>query len=174
MLITFSGHDGSGKTRVSQQVAERLGYDWWGMAEITRRFAAERGLTMVEYNELLREHPEMDRELDAFVASLAGREGLVVDARAAWHFLPESFKVFITAAPQVRAERALKGQRLGEEYASLEEAEKLLEKKIRVFQERLQDLYGIDVFDPENFDVVIDSSALTVDAVVERVLDALA
>lgn len=168
-IITFSGHNGAGKTATSKQLAEELGFDWWGMAQITRAHAKELGMTILEHDRMAANNPDIDRELDRKLAELATKTNIIVDSRAGWHFLPESKKVFLTASEDVRARRALEGARDGEKYTSLEDARKKIQERIEVFRNRLHKLYGIDVYDPENFDLVIDTSNISIDEAVSRI-----
>ncbi|MFT4250328.1 MAG: cytidylate kinase family protein [Candidatus Woesearchaeota archaeon] len=170
-IITFSGHNGSGKTAVSKEVAKQLGFSWWGMAEITRAHAEELGISILEHDRMVANNPDIDRELDKKLAELSSKEDIVVDSRAGWHFLPESIKVFLTASEAVRAQRAFSGQRSNEKYATVEDARRGLAERIEVFRSRLQKLYGINVYDEKNFDIVIDTSDMSVEEVVMKVLE---
>lgn len=169
-IITFSGHNGSGKTAVSKEVAKQLGFDWWGMADITRAHAQELKISILEHDRMAANNPSIDRELDRKLAELSSQKNIVVDSRAGWYFLPSSIKVFLTASEDVRAKRAFSGQRANEKYSSLKQAREGLCKRIKVFRDRLQKLYGIDVYDEKNFDIVIDTSDMSLSEVVEKVL----
>ena len=173
MIITFSGHNGAGKTAVSKCVAERLGFAWWGMADLTRAHAQELGISILEHDRLAASNPSIDRALDRKLAELSVKSEIVVDSRAGWYFLPGSVKVFLTADEEVRARRAFEGQRDTEKYASLSQAREGIRERIKVFRDRLQVLYGIDVYDSKNFDVVIDTTHLTIQEVVDEVLGQL-
>ena len=170
-IITFSGHNGSGKTAVSKAVADRLGFSWWGMADITRLYAQELGMSILEFDRYVAQNPSVDVAIDERMAGLSSQENIVVDGRAGWYFLPESIKVFLTASEGVRAERAFSGQRDSEKYSSVEDARRGIAERIAVFRSRLQDLYGVDVYDEKNFDIVIDTSDMSVQEVVDAVLE---
>lgn len=169
-IITFSGHNASGKTAVSKALAKKLGFSWWGMADITRSHAKKLGMSISEHDEYVAKNPEVDLAIDQELKHLSSRSNIVVDARAGWYFLPESIKVFVTADEDVRAKRAFQNPRAQEEYSSLQEAKQGLAKRIEVFGSRLKKLYGIDVYDPANFDIVIDTTNLTVQENVSEII----
>lgn len=170
MIITFSGLNGAGKTHISKLLAEQLGWEWYGMGTIMRADAAERGMSIEEHDRFVADNPDIDERLDERVVRLGERgDEFVLDARAGWHFIPHSKKVFLTADEQVRARRAFEGGRESEKYASVEQAASRIRSRIEVVRERLRSLYGIDVYDPQNFDLVIDTSALSPQEVVDRV-----
>lgn len=174
MIITFGGHNGSGKTAVSRRVAEAKGYEWVNMGRLFRDYAHDKGVSLAEAEDLFKTDSDFDIDADREVQRIGEeRDDVVIDARAAFHFVPRSVKVFLSASPDARAARAFKGQRQGELYASVAEAGASIEERMDTFRQRLSDLYGIDIFDPANFDIVVDTSELTEDEVVERVLEAL-
>lgn len=173
MIISFSGHNGSGKTAVSKALASQLGFDWWGMADITRSYAKQLGISISELDERMRHDPSLDKEIDKRLAALSAQSHLVVDARCGWHFIPSSIKVFITASEDVRVARCFNNSRPSESYESIEDARVGLRSRIAAVSERLNALYGIDVYDESNFDIVIDSTQLSVDECVQKILDQL-
>lgn len=173
MIITFSGLNGAGKTAASKALADKLNYEWWGMAQITRAHAKKLGMTIEEHDKYAAQNPEIDLEIDQELAALSSKDNLVVDSRAGWHFLPESFKVFLTANEDIRAQRCFENARESEKYSSVEDARRGLRSRIEVFRNRLKKLYGIDVYDPSNFDLVIDTSNKTVQEVVSEIYDAV-
>jgi cytidylate kinase len=73
------------------------------------------------------------------------------------------------AAQRVLADRA----RAGESYASLEEAMQALQKRRESELLRFQQLYGLDCRDMSHYDLVVDTSAVTPEAVCQTILDAL-
>lgn len=176
MIITFSGLNGTGKTAVSKRVAKQLGYEWWGMGEVKRALAEEMGLTITEFDVLSHQQPQKyHRDFDERTTRLGERDGIVVDARAGWHFIPHSVKVFLTASDEARGVRVAASQRSAEQgFSDWQEALREIDARADLFRRSLLDIYGIDVYDPENFDYVLDTSGIDEDQVVVNVLSYLA
>lgn len=176
MIITISGLPGSGKSTVAQMLAKRLGYRFYSMGDIRGKAAEARGLTIDEFNAL----PEnTDAIADDFQKRLGETEdNLVVDGRLAWHFIPQSYKVFLDVQPAVAAERIYgarqeAGRTDEPAYGSPVEVEKTLAARVASDAARYQRLYGITFPDRTVFDVVIDTSGLTQAETVARILDAI-
>jgi cytidylate kinase len=86
---------------------------------------------------------------------------LVIDSRMAWHWMPESFKVFLVLDPATAAERIfahLQGAgRLSENAASVDEVRRSIDRRSTSERKRYAALYGLDATDPLNFDLVINT-----------------
>lgn len=159
MNITITGNLGAGKTTVRDEL-KKLGYDTLSGGDIFRRVAEQRGVSVVELNEMVKGDPAIDDEIDGMTAKL-GREvdNTVFDFRLGWHFVPDSFKVFLLIDPNVAAERVFGGAaRSAENYRSVEDAKAALKKRAQIESERFADLYGIDYYNAGNYDLIIESS----------------
>lgn len=166
MIITISGTAGSGKTSVAIAIAKKLGYTYYGAGEIRRRYASDHNMSLEKLNELSESDPESDRLVDEHMRVLSGHEdNIVVDGRVAFFFVPHSIKVFIDAELDVRAKRIMDENRHGEEFKSLEDAKKALQKRQLSDAKRYRTLYGIDAFDFGHYDLVIDNTSKGIEAV---------
>ena len=85
-----------------------------------------------------------------------------------------TFKIFLTIEPMEAAKRVMKNQRGCEEhYETVEEAcDKLIERS-RVERDRFVDIYGVDYYDYNNFNIVIDTTSRTPDEVVALIMENL-
>lgn len=167
MIITVSGFNGAGKSSTAKTLAKELGWEYYGMGLLMRADAQERDMSMEEHDRFVANNPKMDRLLDERVKKLGELDNIIVDGRAAWHFIPHSKKVFFDADERVRAKRAASKARGSEEYASVEEAVEHLSSRVEVLRARLENLYGIDVYDPKNFDLVVDTTNLSIQETVD-------
>jgi cytidylate kinase len=173
MHITITGKLGSGKSTVAKKLVEQYGFEIFSTGAILRAAAAERGMDVLELNKELSAKLDSDRSMDDLIDNTTIRvaaerkdDKLIFDSRMAWHFVPDSFKVFVTVAPRVAAERVMKDPRPGEPAEDVDELCAELVERSKVEQARFQALYGVDYYDYNNYNLVVDSSNRTPDEIV--------
>ncbi|MCK9164005.1 MAG: AAA family ATPase, partial [Bacteroidales bacterium] len=95
--ISISGDLGSGKSVLSKQLKEELGFEVISIGVIQRELATKYGMDALEFNKFMETHPEIDEQCDEMVTNYGKEDrGLILDSRLAWHFIPHSFKVHLT------------------------------------------------------------------------------
>ena len=173
MHITITGKLGSGKSTVAKKLVELYGFEIFSTGAILRAAAAERGMDVLELNKELSAKLDSDRSMDDLIDNTTIRvaaerkdDKLIFDSRMAWHFVPDSFKVFVTVDPCVAAERVMKDPRPGEPAEDVKELCSELVERSKVEQARFMQLYGVDYYDYNNFNLVVDSSRRTPDEIV--------
>lgn len=170
MQITIGGVPGAGKSTVAKLIAEKLGYKAYSMGDLRRKLAEEKGLTIHQLNSL----PEnTDGMVDEYQKKL-GKEGdnFVNEGRLAFYFMPESVKIYLSCNEKVAAERIFRENRAIEgSYASAEEVVKAERKRFQSDMERYGKYYGVNCYDTSQFDHIIDTTSLTVQEVVEKILE---
>lgn len=176
MIITITGTPGSGKTTIGRALAERLGYEFFSTGMLRRQMAKEKGLTLEEYNKLGEKDPSTDLEADKYQEKLGKeKDNIIIDGKLAFHFIPNSVKIFITASEDVRAERILKDtkERNQQKALTLEEQKKLNNERIATDNYRYKKYYGITV-DIKNFDFILDTTnENNVEKNVDKIIDFL-
>ena len=174
-IITITGDLGSGKSTVAKLLQERLNYDYIYTGKIQRMIADRYHMTTVELNKYAETHPEIDAEIDSTFKSLNASTNLIVDSRMAWFFLPHSFKVYLKTDLPVAIERIYGDNlRINENYSSKEEATNQIIARKESENKRYMELYGADCTDLSKFDLVIDTSLLTPEQVVNRIIERIA
>jgi cytidylate kinase len=176
VIITVSGKPGSGKSTIGKVLAARLGVAHVSAGDFMREIAAERALTVLELSEVAERDPAIDREIDERSARF-GESGtdLVIDARLAWHFIPAAIKVFLDVGLDVAADRIFEARRRAEsENVDLQTTRQNIEERTRSESSRYLDYYGVDYLDLTHYDLVVDTSDLTVEQIVSRILDYVA
>ena len=174
-LITIAGSLGSGKSSTAKAVAKALGYRHFSSGDLFRTIAAERGESVEATNLSAEEQKDIDYKVDHLLQEM-GRteEKLVVDSRMAWHWMPDSFKVFLALDPESAAERIFNDvqekRRLSEDASSLEDVRASIERRFASEQKRYFALYGVDPTDPKNFDLVVNTKENDLDTVITIVL----
>ena len=175
MLISITGKLGSGKSTVCNILKERYGFEIFSTGTINREFARRLGISTLELNERLKEDPALDKEIDGTVTKLSVEkkdEKLIFDSRMAWHFAKDTFKIFLTIDPMEAATRVMKNQRGAEEhYETVEDACNGLLKRGSVERERFIQIYGVDYFDHNNFDLIVDTTSRTPDEIVAIIIE---
>jgi len=107
-------------------------------------------------------------------------ENIVLDSRLGFHFIPNSFKVFLELDPETASERILKDKennpnRSKEASDAFNTKESILEKinhRLLSERKRYKDLYEIeDHTSPENFDLVINTKEISLNEVSKKVIE---
>ena len=175
-LITIAGSLGSGKSSTAKAVAQALGYRHFSSGDLFRKIAAERGESVEATNISAEAQKDIDYQVDELLQKMGKEEDrLVIDSRMAWHWMPESFRVFLFLDLDPAAERVfqdvLNKTRVSEHGQSLEEVRASIERRFASEQKRYMALYGVNPTDPKNFDLVIDTKNNNLDSVVQAVLE---
>ena len=161
--ITITGSLGSGKSVVSAILKERLGIEIESIGSILRKMAQNYGMSTTEFNKYIEEHPEVDHELDAFVRE----QGLssvpkIFDSRLAWHFVPQSFKIYLFVKDEIAAGRVYgDDKRVNEKYASKDDALFQISERRKSEIFRFKTQYNVDLDNFTNYNLVIDTSHST-------------
>ncbi len=175
MIITISGLPGSGKSTIADMLAKKLGYKRYSMGDLRGKMAMERGLTIDELNKLGEKEDWTDREVDEYQTKLGKDEdNFVIDGRISFHFIPQSFKIFLDVEIHEAARRVFENQRPDEARAkSVEELVKRMQARAAHDDLRYKKYYGITFQDKSKFDLVIDTTNLTPEAILDRIMRAL-
>lgn len=174
-IITIAGSQGSGKSSTARLVAKELGFTHFSSGDLFREIAKERGLSIEAINQTAEQQKEIDYMVDERLRSLKDSEGLVIDSRLAFYWIPDSFKVFLSLDPDTAAERIfnhIKTEgRTSQTATSLEELKNNFDIRIKSERKRYFDLYQLDPTDPKHFDLVIDTKKNDLPTVARMVLD---
>ena len=183
MIITISGMPYSGKSTVAKMLLEKLGWERIYVGGIRRELARKKGMTIEELNVYGETHPETDVDVDKEAAKQARdldkkKKNVIVEGRTQYHFLPESYKIYIKVNNKEAIQRMMKdmhdAQALKARNEKLITSEKEALKKIHDREEedarRYKKYYGIDHRDESQYDLIIDSSKLTPQEVVDQII----
>lgn len=165
--ITIAGDIGSGKTTVARRLAGMVGVDPLSIGSIQRQLAQSRGLNTLELNLLAETDTEIDQEIDSHFKSLSQGD-LVAEARLAWHFIPDTLKVYLYISDFEAVRRILAARRLDETYDAAVAVEKIFARR-QSEVERFKRYYDVDIENLTNYDLVIDTTFSTVDEIVKRI-----
>lgn len=175
MIITISGLPGSGKSTIGKRLAKQLGYRFYSMGDLRGKMAMERNMSIDQLNKLGESEEWTDQEVDEYQKKLGQTEdNFVIDGRLSWHFIPQSFKVFLTVNVEEGARRIFKRQRPDESpVKSVEEMAAQIRARIASDNTRYQKWYGVQFDDPKNYNITIDTTAISPKQVVIGIRRAL-
>jgi len=165
MIITMSGKAGSGKGTVSKLLAEKLWYKHISIWAMKRELATAMGLTISEFNaqwELPENKESFDLKYENYQKDLDVNDGIILDSRLGFYCQPKAFKVFLDVTDEEAARRIFGDkERSGDTYNSLQAVQEATAKRNLDDAKRYLDLYGIDITDKKNFDLVVDTTGKT-------------
>lgn len=171
MNITLTGNLGAGKTSVCKEL-EKMGYKIISTGSIFRKIAAEKGISVLELNELAKKDRSIDDLIDKQTADMGKTvDNVIFDSRLAWHFIPNSFKVFLYIDTDESASRVISGQsRDAEQYTSFEDAKESLEKRATLEQARFMELYNIDYYNAANYNLIIETTSASPKEIADEII----
>ena len=175
-IITICGGLGSGKSSTAKLVAEKLGFRHFSSGDLFRQVGLEMELSINEINKKAETSPEIDKKTDEKLRNLRNEDKLVIDSRTAYHWIPESFKVYLDLSPEIAKDRVVNSlkenplRQQSEQVATPEEAYKKIMERFESEQKRYWDLYKINNSDKKNYDLVVDTNKSNLKQVVDIIV----
>lgn len=173
MIITITGKPCSGKGATTAYIVGKYGFTKFSGGAIFRKIATERGIDILELNR--KKDTSIDKLVDDEIKQIGKtrfNEDLIIDSRTAWMFIPKSFKVFLDVE-EVEQVKRMKSSGRVDEIIDLppEEAIKSLRERFALENERYMSLYGKNNEDLSSFDLVVDTTNLTVEEVGDKIME---
>jgi len=164
--ITITGDLGSGKSTVAKALCQMLNFKYFSTGGIQRQIGREQGMNTLELNYFAEKNLDIDKYIDDFVIRLNDEEeSFAIDSRMAWHFIRNSFKIYLTVNPIVAAKRVMADCHRDSEQVMEDVYEKslnLLERRAAE-DKRFKSIYGVDCGDLNNYDLVVDTTNSSVE-----------
>lgn len=170
--ITITGALGSGKSTVAKKLAQMLNLTYYSTGSAQRKIAQEMGLTTLELNKKAEIDKSIDEKIDGVIRSMNNDgNGYVVDSRLAWHFMPASLKIKLEVDKEEAAKRIFNDtMRSGEtKYTTIDEVLKATNARRQSEKERFLQYYQVDIENESNFDLIIDTTNLSVEDVCNKI-----
>ncbi|MFW9999419.1 MAG: (d)CMP kinase [Candidatus Hodarchaeota archaeon] len=174
MIITISGLHGTGKSTIGKLIAENLGIQFYSTGQAFRDLAKEMNMTLEEFTKYVEKNPNIDRKLDDKINEIAQRGNVIIDGQLSGYLLKSkaNFKILLLCPLEIRVKRMAERDNTNYE-------KKLKETKLREKSEleRFKNLYGFDLSDQKNlniiYDLIINTENLTVEEIAEKILNTL-
>ncbi len=161
-VIVVSGPPGSGKSTYAKLIAKDFCLNYLTTGSLFRSLALKEGLSLSELSRRALEDPSIDLAIDKWSLEKAKEGGLVIDSHLAGWVLEglADIRIMVTAPLSVRLERIMGRDRKSKP----EVVEETLEREYTQL-ERFYKYYGYDTSNTLNFDLVINTSSLTIEEV---------
>ncbi len=175
MIITIAGTPGAGKSSVAREVAKKLKLKHYSTGDYMRQMAVKRGISLMELSKIAEKDLSLDRELDAWqIKSGKTKDNFVIDSRLGFYFIPKSIKVLLVADINECVQRIYQQKRTTAQAEEKTLSKVMIKKKIIAREnsekKRYKMLYGLKIYSPNDFDLIIDTSELQLQAVVSAVV----
>jgi len=172
--ITITGDLGSGKSTVAKELCKILNFKYFSTGTIQRQIGKENGMNTLELNYFAEKNLDIDQYIDDFVIKLNDeKDSFAIDSRMAWHFIVNSFKIYLTVNPIVAAKRVMADCHRDSEPIMEDIYEKslnLLERRAAE-DKRFKSIYGVDCGDLNNYDLVIDTTIASVEEIAKLIVE---
>lgn len=174
MLITMGWKAWSGKGTVSKLLAKELWYEIISIWDMRRKLAEEMGLNIVEFNKLW-DNPENAKEFDIkyeeYQKSLKLTDNIILDSRLGFYAQPKAFKILLDIDEEIAWERIFKAKRKTDKNSTKKHAINEVKERNLNDEERYKKLYDVDLRNPNNYNLVIDTSERTPEEVLQIILE---
>lgn len=178
-IITISGKPGSGKSSTADRIAELLGYTRYSSGDLVRKHTKRHKITLMEFNRRAATDHSLDYEIDEALRKLRDDNDVVVDSRLGFYWIPESFKVYLELDIDVATARIFKdavnnkGRTTETETAhSLTDVQKQVQARLNAEVRRFRQLYGVNPYDTNHFDLIVNTSRHSPETVALTIFDA--
>lgn len=170
--ISLAGDLGSGKTTVGEILSQKYNLKKISIGQILREMAQAQGMTVAEFNTYMETHPEYDNLVDDKLKSYETKSGnFLFDSRMAWHFVPSGYSVYMKVDVETAALRIMNADRENEKYPNVQVAVQKLTERRKSELIRYNSLYGVDIANMKNYDLVVDTSGKTPEDVAKVIIE---
>ncbi|GAC1333730.1 MAG: AAA family ATPase [Chloroflexota bacterium] len=165
MRLLLSGLSGTGSTTAARRIAEDMRLDYVYGGQIFRNLAVERGVSLEDLAESLEQNPETEKEIDRRLIQAGMRDRVLIESRTVGWIFPreiQSVRIWLTCELPERLRRVQAREH------HPRSADNLLRREASD-NRRYRKLYNIEPEDFSPFDMVLDTTYLSVDEVVAKI-----
>ncbi len=164
VVIAVSGEPASGKTTIAKRLAQLYNLRYVSNGMLFRKLAEMRGIPFLEFHKIAENDESIDRQVDNMAIEEAKKGNVVIEGHLSGWILKDiaDIKIFLKARPEIRAKRL--AEREGK---SIEDALREILFREESNRKRYLKIYGIDIKDLSVFDIVLDTTYLGIEDVVD-------
>lgn len=170
MLITVSGLPGCGKTTVAKVLSQELNLRYVSAGELFREMAKKKNMTLLEFGEYSKTHPEVDKEIDKEQVEIAKNRNAVIEGRLSGWLAKtnniKALKVWLNVSLKIRAERIANREKIDIE-SSLND----IKRRENCERERYEKLYNVNMSNPLIYNMIIDANRKTPEEICKLIMD---
>jgi len=174
MLITLWWKAWSGKGTVSKLLAKELWYEIVSIWDMKRKLAAEMWINIIEFNKMW-DDPEKSAEFDLkyeeYQKNLKLSDNIILDSRLGFYAQPKAFKILLDVDEEIAWERIFKAERDTDKHATKKHAIDEVKERNSSDEARYIKLYNVDLWNPNNYNLVIDTSERTPKEILDIILN---
>lgn len=169
-VITIGGLHGTGKSSVADAIAKQFNLKRVSAGVVFRQLAAEMGLSLEEFSKVAEDDIEIDKMIDNGLKKAAEEGNAVIDGQLAGWMAGDNadLKIMLTAPVEARVRRISSRDGRDYDYAFQETLAREASEK-----ERYLEYYGIDISDHSIYDLIVDTTHIDLDTVIEIVATAV-
>lgn len=169
MKITIFWLAGSGTSTIGKMLAEQILSTFMSSGNILRSWAADFGYNIYEFEDkIVKTDHSFDVKLDKKVEEFwKNNDNFIFESRLAWHFIPDSFKIYLYCEANERYNRIQ-----NREGWFLDEIIEKTQKRETQLEQRYKEIYPHINFPPKDrdFDLIIDTTSMTPDEIIILIL----
>jgi CMP/dCMP kinase len=164
MIIAIAGLTGSGKNTLGELLAKELEYRM--ICPTFKDLAAKEGIPLMEFQKKAENDPDIDKKFDAVLKEQASAGNCVITTWLGPWMVDADLKIKVSAADEIRAERIA-----GRDGMDTDEALEHVKARDEGNRKRYKKLYGIDIYNEEIFDVVLDSGKYKPQELLQQIIE---
>jgi len=177
-IITIAGKPGSGKSTTAKKLAEELNYSHFSSGDFFRQVGLDKGLNLMEVSKVAERDKSIDELVDQKVRDVGEGENIIAESRLAFHWIPDSFKVYLELDVETSAERMFAdlknnpSRKASEDFNSVEEMKSALLVRLESEKKRYKEMYDVNPQDLNQYDLVINTKGNSIEKVSEEIKNA--
>jgi len=165
--ITISGKICTGKSTLHNLLMKKLSWASFSTGELFRQYVKDRGLNLEQAEE---QNNKLSKKIDNQVRNLLKtKQHLIIDSWMAGitaKGIPGVLKILLICKGDIRYKRFAKREKI-----SFQESKRMVDERFKNWAEKIKEIYHRDDFyDKKNFNLIIDTSHITPQVVLKKVL----